>query len=48
MTATLYLFGDIQQPPFSCAALAKLDRDYLGFLNAQFGPHRCASLPQTN
>lgn len=48
VTATLYLFGDIQQPPFSCAVLAKLDRDYLGFLSAQFGPHRCASLPGTH
>ena len=28
VTGTLYLFGDIQQPPFSCAALDKLDADY--------------------
>jgi hypothetical protein len=48
VTATLYLFGDIQQAPFSCAALAKLDKDYLGFLDAQFGLHRCASLAGTN
>lgn len=41
VTGTLYLFGDIQQPPFSCAALAKLDADYLAFLAAQFGPHAC-------
>jgi hypothetical protein len=41
VTGTLYLFGDIQQPPFSCAALAKLDGDYLAFLAAQFGPHTC-------
>lgn len=41
VTGTLYLFGDIQQPPFSCAALARLDGDYLAFLAAQFGPHAC-------
>jgi hypothetical protein len=41
VTGTLYLFGDIQQPPFSCAALAKLDAGYLAFLAAQFGPHAC-------
>lgn len=41
VTGTLYLFGDIQQPPFACAALAKLDPDYLAFLAAQFGPHSC-------
>lgn len=44
VTATLYLFGDIQQPPFSCAALSKLDAGYLAFLNAQFGPPRCPAL----
>jgi hypothetical protein len=41
VTGTLYLFGDIQQPPFSCTALARLDSDYLAFLAAQFGPHAC-------
>ena len=41
VTGTLYLFGDIQQPPFSCASLAKLGQDYLDFLAAQFGPHSC-------
>ncbi len=41
VTSTLYLFGDIQQPPFSCNALAKLDPDYLDFLAAQFGAHTC-------
>jgi hypothetical protein len=41
VTGTLYLFGDIQQPPFSCTALAKLGDDYLAFLAAQFGPHVC-------
>jgi hypothetical protein len=41
VTGTLFLFGDIQQPPFSCAALNKLDADYLAFLARQFGPHTC-------
>jgi hypothetical protein len=41
VTGTLYLFGDIQQPPFRCASLAKLGQDYLDFLAAQFGPHAC-------
>jgi hypothetical protein len=43
VTGTLYLFGDIQQPPFSCGALAGLGADYLAFLAAQFGPHECHS-----
>jgi hypothetical protein len=41
VTGTLYLFGDIQQPPFRCASLSKLGQDYLDFLAAQFGPHSC-------
>lgn len=41
VTGTLYLFGDIQQPPFSCSALDKLPAAYLAFLAAQFGPHSC-------
>jgi len=41
VTGTLFLFGDIQQPPFSCSALNKLDADYLAFLARQFGPHTC-------
>ena len=41
VTATLYLFGDIQQPPFRCTALAKLDSDYRAFLGALFGEHQC-------
>lgn len=44
VTASLYLFGDIQQPPFRCAVLAKLDEGYLAFLGAQFGPARCPAL----
>lgn len=41
VTGTLYLFGDIQQPPFRCASLARLGQEYLDFLAAQFGPHSC-------
>lgn len=41
VTGTLYLFGDIQQPPFTCNALARLDPDYQAFLAAQFGVHTC-------
>jgi hypothetical protein len=41
VSGTLYLFGDIQQPPFRCDALARLGADYLAFLAAQFGPHSC-------
>jgi hypothetical protein len=41
VTGSLYLFGDIQQPPFRCEALASLGADYLAFLAAQFGPHQC-------
>jgi hypothetical protein len=41
VTGTLYLFGDIQQPPFRCASLAKLGQDYLDFLATRFGPHSC-------
>ena len=46
VTATLHLFGDLQQPPFTCTALSKLDAGYLAFLDAQFGPHRCPALAQ--
>lgn len=45
VTGTLYLFGDIQQPPFRCDVLAKLGEDYRAFLAAQFGPHECKSHP---
>jgi hypothetical protein len=41
VTGTLYLFGDIQQPPFRCASLAQLGQDYLDLLASQFGPHSC-------
>ena len=41
VTGTLYLFGDIQQPPFACASLARLRQDYIDFLAARLGPHSC-------
>jgi hypothetical protein len=41
VSGTLYLFGDIAQPPFKCEALNQLGADYLAFLAAQFGPHEC-------
>lgn len=41
ITAVIYLFGDVKQPPFRCAALSRLDPNYLAFLGAQFGPGRC-------
>ena len=44
VTGTLYLFGNIQQPPFDCTALARLRPQYLKFLDSQFGPPRCPGL----
>jgi hypothetical protein len=41
VSGTLYLFGDIQQPPFRCQALAKLGPEFLALLAEQFGPHSC-------
>jgi hypothetical protein len=41
VTSTIYLFGDIQQPPFNCAILAKNDPAYLAFLEKTFGHHDC-------
>ncbi|MDP3332488.1 MAG: hypothetical protein Q8Q40_05595 [Methylococcaceae bacterium] len=38
---TIYLFGNIQQPPFNCAIPSKLDPEYLAFLGEQFSPHSC-------
>jgi hypothetical protein len=40
----LYLFGNIQQPPFNCMALSRLRPQYLKFLENQFGPPRCPGL----
>lgn len=44
VTGTLYLFGNIQQPPFDCTALSRLRPQYLKFLESQFGPPRCSGL----
>jgi hypothetical protein len=44
VTGTLYLFGNIQQPPFDCTALSRLRPQYLKFLDNQFGPPRCRGL----
>lgn len=41
VTGTIYLFGQIQQPPFNCQTLAKNDTDYLAFLEKTFGRHEC-------
>lgn len=41
VTGTIYLVGEIQQPPFNCAGLAKSDARYIAFLAATFGPHDC-------
>ena len=41
VTGTIYLVGEIQQPPFNCAVLAKNDASYLAFMAATFGPHDC-------
>lgn len=41
VTSTIYLFGEIQQPPFNCATLAKNDPAYLAFLEKTFGHHEC-------
>jgi hypothetical protein len=46
VTGTLYLFGDIQQPPFDCTALSRLRPQYLKFLDSQFGPPRCRGLAE--
>jgi len=47
VTGTLYLFGNIQQPPFDCTALSRLRPQYLKFLADQFGPPRCTGLVDT-
>ncbi|PWF54596.1 hypothetical protein C7C56_006165 [Massilia glaciei] len=41
VTASIYLFGRIQQPPFNCTVLAKSDPAYLAFLEKTFGRHEC-------
>jgi hypothetical protein len=41
VTSTIYLFGQIQQPPFNCEGIAKNDPLYLAFLEKTFGRHDC-------
>lgn len=41
VTATIFLFGPIQQPPFNCGVLRQTDPAYLAFLDATFGKHDC-------
>ena len=41
VTSTIYLFGKIQQPPFSCEVLSRNDPAYLAFLERTFGHHDC-------
>ncbi|MES3021436.1 MAG: hypothetical protein V4857_07600 [Pseudomonadota bacterium] len=41
VTASIYLFGKIQQPPFNCTVLAKSDPAYIAFLEKTFGRHEC-------
>jgi hypothetical protein len=38
---TIYLFGQIQQPPYDCKIPAARQPQFLAFLAAQFGPHEC-------
>jgi hypothetical protein len=38
---SIYLFGQIQQPPYNCTITAARQRQFLAFLAAQFGPHEC-------
>jgi hypothetical protein len=38
---SIYLFGQIQQPPYNCAIPAARQPQFLAFLAAQFGPHEC-------
>jgi hypothetical protein len=41
ISGTIYLFGNIQQPPFNCAVLSHDQPYYLAFLADVFGPHQC-------
>jgi hypothetical protein len=41
VTATIFLFGPVQQPPFNCAVLSHSDPAYLAFLATTFGKHDC-------
>ena len=39
ISATIYLFGQIQQEPFNCAVLAKKQPRYVEYLGQLFGKH---------
>jgi len=41
VTASIFLFGTIQQPPFNCSVLAKSQPEYIDFLERKFGRHAC-------
>jgi hypothetical protein len=38
---TIYLFRQIQQPPYNCTIPAAKQPQFLAFLAVQFGPHEC-------
>ncbi len=44
VTASIYLSGDVQQPPFTCAAFAGKYPAYMQFLESQFGKRPCQSM----
>lgn len=44
VTASIYLSGDVQQPPFTCAAFAGKYPAYMQFLEGQFGKRPCQSM----
>lgn len=41
VTGSIYLFGNIEQPPFNCAIVSTSDPAYLAFLEKIFGHHPC-------
>ena len=40
---SIYLFGQIRQPPFTCTAIAGQQPEFLALLAQRFGPHKCAA-----
>ena len=41
VTASIYLSGNVQQPPFTCAAFASKHPAYMRFLEGKFGKRSC-------
>ncbi len=41
VTASIYLSGDVQQPPFTCGAFAAKYPAYMQFLESKFGKRPC-------